>query len=687
MEFEYLISGSQLCIVIAAVLAVIALLFHKRKRALHIITGGIYLALLLLFVRKVWPAEGKPTIYELMVAAESALDALVMSYSFDKLSEFTAEAMGKDYRAYAATLFVLAPVLTFSNVLALFQITVDRLRYAIRPGKKYILSEMNTESMALAESIRKRHPFAQIIFTGVANREKKKDNLLMERAGEIGALCLKKDVTKLYFGLPFRTNLIFLISRHEPENVSDALALIEKRRSPLCKMDIYVYASSPESKLAIDGADKGNQCLHGHFQAYLKEHLPQLWEAGKELNWRDFAKIVENAPLEGRFAVRCVDVTEQTIRNLLEKHYVSIHNQAKESDHVVGITIIGFGNHGVTLLKNAAWMFQFYGYRLQFNIVDLNGKARTYLQQQAPELLAYEVDPEKLDARHDICFLGQEKGVNCLCSDFDDLFADEASWQRLQATQLVLVSLGDDGKNIATAIHIRELFQRKQIDAAIRMGVEKDAKNLRKIFEDPDNARSPLIFAVVNDRRRAENLKAAAEGKKDDQARCNYHVEPVGTLRDVYDVEELRTLKDLEKSALKNHLAWSVKDALTSHTAKNDAPQEEDDSWENALVKDLTKNTEQYIRYSYYRDSSVATSLHQRLLQNLQEELETLAETEKMDLVELKKRTEKMRWNAYMRAQGFQKSTVRNDRVKLHPLLVAYDDLPEAEKDKDLIEF
>ena len=682
MRQEYLIYGSQLFIVIAAALAVAALLFHKRKRALHIMTGGIYLALLLLFVRKVWPSQGEFTVYDFMVAAENALDALVMSYSFDKLSEFTAEAMGKDYRAYAAALFVVAPVLTLSNVLALFQITVDRLRYVVLPGKKYILSKMNEESMALAESIRKNHPFAQIIFTGVANRDKKKNNnLLLDRAGEIGALCLKKDVTRLYFGLPLRKNLIFLISRHEPENVSDALALIEKYKNRRCKMDIYVYAASPESKLAIDGADKGDRCLNRRFAPYLKKHLPEIWKAGEAQNWKEFAKIVENAPLEGRFTVRCVDVTEQTIRNVLEKHYVPIHEQAKKNDQVVGITIIGFGNHGMTLLKNAAWIFQFYGYRLRFNIVDLDGKARTYLQQQAPELLTDAVAGEKVDARHDVCFLGQDKGVNCLCSDFDDLFTDETFWERLQATQLVLVSLGDDSKNIATAIHIRELFQRKQIEAAIRLDKKKDVKKLRKTFEDPDSACSPLIFAVVNDRRRAENLKAAAEGKENDQARCNYHVEPVGTLRDVYDAEELQVLKDLESAALKNHLIWGLKSALSPDNQMNAAERDE------ALLKDLVASTEQYVRYSYYRDSSVATTLHQRLLRDLQGELETLAKTEDMDLTELKKMTEKMRWNAYMRAQGFQTSTVRNDRVKLHPLLVPYDDLPDYEKNKDLIEF
>ena len=50
MQQKLLFVGSSVCIALAVVLAVIALLAHKRKRALWIMTGGAYFALVFLFL-------------------------------------------------------------------------------------------------------------------------------------------------------------------------------------------------------------------------------------------------------------------------------------------------------------------------------------------------------------------------------------------------------------------------------------------------------------------------------------------------------------------------------------------------------------------------------------------------------------------------------------------------------------
>ena len=693
MQQKYLFVGSNACIALAVLLAMVALLVHKRKRALWIMTGGAYFALVFLLLLT---DESKPNIYSVLIAADYSLDVFALGYKF---KEFIALFDGTDYKGYAVCLFLLAPLLTLSNVLALFQSVIDRLRYVIVPGTKYILSELNAESIALAKSIRKEHSYSQIIFTGVGNPEKKYDTKLLERARELNALCLKQDISRLYLRFPLRKNLVFLISRHEPENVSDALALINKYKDTHTKTEIYVYASSPESKLAIDGANKGSNCLNPQFRSYLSRELTQLLNSRTTNNWAELARILDNAPLEGSFSVRCVDVVEQTVRNVLKEHYLTIHNQAKAQDRVVGITILGFGEHGAALLKNAAWIFQFYGYRLQFNIFDLDGSARKYLQQTAPMLRFDYSKAYADDASHDILFMGEDQGIDCLTSDFDELVL-ETYWQRMKATQMVFVSLGDDSKNIAAAVHLRQLFQRKAIEAELGKADltgtqeenEKILGKLKKTFDDPDSGCSPLIFAVVNDSRKAKNLEETSKGKMDDQARCNYHITPVATLLSAYNYKNLQELRELEKSALKNHLSWVFKSVLTPDVTQIDKDK----------MDTLVGNAEKYVKYSYYRDSSVATSLYQRLLKNVQGELEEIAAKELKEsgdaqkeskeelqkhLSQVKKITEHMRWNAYMRGLGYQYLEVRNDRVKLHTLLVPYHELPTKEQDKDLIEF
>ena len=209
MELEHLFPASWHCLVITALIAAVFLLIHKRKSALRIFTVGVYLALTLLFVLKSQITNSTLDVYMFLVAAYNSLDVFKLGYGFEHFSEFTAQVLGTDYRTYAAFLFVLAPVLTISNVLSFFQTTIDRLLYSIFPGTKYILSELNAESVALAESIREEHSCAQIVFTSVGDPENTK---LLERARELGALCLKKDVTRLCYKIPLRTNRIYLIS-------------------------------------------------------------------------------------------------------------------------------------------------------------------------------------------------------------------------------------------------------------------------------------------------------------------------------------------------------------------------------------------------------------------------------------------------------------------------------------------
>jgi hypothetical protein len=163
MQQEYLFVGSQICIALAVLLATVALLAHKRKCALWIMTGGVYCALIFLFLLT---EKIKITVYSVLIAADYSLDVLTLGYKFKEFIELFGET---DYKDYAVCLFLFAPLLTLSNVLALFQSVIDKLRYVLFSGTKYILSELNAESIALAESIRKKNPYVQIVFTGVGN--------------------------------------------------------------------------------------------------------------------------------------------------------------------------------------------------------------------------------------------------------------------------------------------------------------------------------------------------------------------------------------------------------------------------------------------------------------------------------------------------------------------------------------
>ena len=672
MKIEYLFPISWHCLVITALVAVVFLLLRKRKIALPVFTVGVYLALAFLLMLKSWITSGAYDVYTFLKTAYDSLDVFKLDYDFDHLTEFTEQVLGADYRAYAAFLFILAPVLTISNVLSFFQTVVDRVRYLIFPGKKYILSELNAESIALAESIREEHPYAQIVFTGMGNPKKKYDTKLLERAKEIGALCLKKDIVQLGYRIPLRTNRIYLISRHEPENVADALNLIGRYKNKNCKMDIYVFTASADAKLAIDEADKGESLLASGFCQYLNKEMKPYLDKNKCWDKERILDFAVNAPLESSFSVRCVDMAEMTVRNLLEDHFEAIREKAKETK-TVSITILGFGRHGSALLKTAVWLFQLYGYQLQINIFDKDGTARRKLQQEAPELLQNPGSTHEDDADHDILFIGGDSGSNCFHCDFDDQCA--VHWERLKKTQLVFVSLGDDSSNIVAATHVRELFLRNQIKAELAQTSTSERKTkikaLNKQNQTVPKKEFPFICAMVTDPARFSNFTDESHGKEAKGNYNIYNITPAGRMTAVYCLDNIEKLTKLERLALRCHLQWCVKSIL-NQKEKTDA---ED------VIKNLVDDTQRFMRNSYFRDSSVAMAIHQLHMLRIQRDFEEKERTEKRMI------TEHMRWNAYMRSIGYQKSEIRSDRLKLHPLIVPYDDLDPKEKEKDLVEF
>ena len=101
--------------------------------------------------------------------------------------------------------------------------------------------------------------------------------------------------------------------------------------------------------------------------------------------------------------------------------------------------------------------------------------------------------------------------------------------------------------------------------------------------------------------------------------------------------------------------------------------------------KNLKEQAEKYVDISYFRNSSVATRVHQNLLKQreLEEEIPQLCTEDAPDAETVLNITEHMRWNAYMRSLGYCYSPVRSDRAKLHHDLVPYSELEESRQKID----
>lgn len=189
----------------------------------------------------------------------------------------------------------------------------------------------------------------------------------------------------------------------------------------------------------------------------------------------------------------------------------------------------------------------------------------------------------------------------------------------------IFVSLGSDTENIKAAVKLREICE--------QIGFH------------------PCIQAVVYDSYKADTLRSAVN-----RSGIAYDIHFAGDLHSFYSEQDLLD-SQLEKAALQRHLQWGSEDTF----------------W----------------RCEFNYRSSKASVIHKaaRLycgIASVGIPLGARTESER----EILRRIEHRRWCAYMRSEGYRYSgsrapDSRNDLAKLHPDLVPYELLSEADRKKD----
>ncbi len=265
-------------------------------------------------------------------------------------------------------------------------------------------------------------------------------------------------------------------------------------------------------------------------------------------------------------------------------------------EKVISTLIIGFGGYGRELAKALLWCGQLPDFKLEINVVDKDLTAESQFRAECPEIIELNGNEDFGEARYNISFFG---GVDVKSYEFQQIIS------KFKNTSVVYVSLGNDEQNIETAINMRILFE--------RMGLY------------------PKIRAIVYSDIRANTL---TERNLVNYKNESYDIEIIGSRHERYSYDAIVD-EELEQIALGCHLRWS------------DSPEA------------IEKDTKEFNEHEYFRNSSIATAIHERyrLKANMP------SETAKV--------IEHMRWNAYMRTEGYifsgstDKSS-RNDRAKLH---------------------
>ncbi len=314
-----------------------------------------------------------------------------------------------------------------------------------------------------------------------------------------------------------------------------------------------------------------------------------------------------------------------------------------EPGHHFHILLLGCGTLGSELLRTLTWLFILPDTKCTIHAADRNARSiATSLKTECPELLNASIDSYFKDAP-------EEKNYDIIFHSLDaekDLSQDILSG--FPRPDLIISAMHEDDLNHRTA---KILY--------------------RYYAADDSRLRVPLIAARVRSSELSE-LMPASDG-----------IHYFGNMAYQYDYSHL-IHPDLETGAKACHLAYCASQEWTSDIEQSFYRYvNENSSFAQALASSARR---QYILYSKPENMSEA------------EWIQTVLDDK--DLMRRLAEAEHDRWNAYQRANGWQKASieqaevfaaasrgkaVKSDQLLLHPAIVPYSELAETERKMDEI--
>jgi len=663
-------------------------LYYSETRAkrvlssIQIYTIGLFLSVVAIFIPiyyMVYSFGDKYTyLRPLLMSIHNSLRIFILDGDFDIIKNSLCgqpEWLRVSYSLYSAFLYVIAPIMTFTNVLSLFKNIKGELRFWYHKYKKiYVMSELNQRSVALAKSIREDNKKAVIVFTDVFEQNEEDDYELLTQVRDIKAICLKRDVAHLNIASKKGDVEIFLIGEDEGENVSQAVKITTELNSLNKKYNIkiFVFSNKESSAYILDSIRYDN--------------LLKITNENK----------VNINPL---FKLRRINEVRQLVwKTVSEMNVFEVAN-----NNVISVLIAGMGSYGMEFFKTLIWFCQFEGYKLRITIIDKrtdgeDGKRsiKSIIEHQCPELLYYNMTDDKGEAYYDIKVLTD---IDLETATFDKIAfysgEDEEKCelaQRIKETNIAIVSLGDDDLNIETSVKLRSMFDKlHMVKATKEMLINDEQVQIYSIVYDEQ--KSGILHSV-------DSMGDAAYLVN----HCDvpYHIHFIGGLNSQFSYTNIYD-EGLEENAYRHHLSWVDIEKEICELLKNDKNiSEEDKDRYSVYLEELKKYDEpekqveeqlKYEKHEYYRLSSMAKELYQKAIaKNFSFLIECKEKGQNGQMLQTcmcencvrRKKSEHMRWNAYTRVIGYSyKEGLKAYRAKLHNNLVSWDKLSDYDKMKD----
>ena len=198
------------------------------------------------------------TIEAILMSLYAAIQAFSSTASATDLLEGFRGAQGLGSQLlYLITglIHVSAPLLLIAAVVSFFQTPTATVRYFWRRNRDaFVFSELNEQSIAVAESIRASDKRSTVVFTGVVLSTRTPSAELIDRAKEIGAVFFKSNIlaAPLHRRSENARIQLFILGNDEATNAWVAVDVLEKSRlSVRDRTDMYVFSTTVEGDLAF----------------------------------------------------------------------------------------------------------------------------------------------------------------------------------------------------------------------------------------------------------------------------------------------------------------------------------------------------------------------------------------------------------------------------------------------------
>lgn len=396
--------------IIIIIIAIILVIYNRKERDKWIpyLTVCAFFAIFFIIFPTQWESDGtvwSPIFYKIISAMFYSIKTLGGGQSLEQFETISLTGWTRDiYMGLSYFISFIAPLLTSSLILSFVGDSIDRIRYFfIITPKCYVFSEINENTIAIAQSIKKTPGRKKIVFCSCKDADKH----LLHQAKMLHGILLYTSckALKLHAQWQVKEYEFNLLSYYEDNNIETSEILIA--RNEQIKKDRIII----------------NAFVHNEVDINILESM------------------MSQSQNNGFMKLRFINEINVLCSNFL--YHQPLYKTATTNNEIT-LLIIGCGVLGKEMLKTAIWNGQIEGYSLKIKVLDNHAdQIKQEIMAYSPELKHYDIDFINIDIK---------------TPQFEETI------KKFATATFICIATGSDDLNVHTAENVYQIFRRLDLE-------------------------------------------------------------------------------------------------------------------------------------------------------------------------------------------------------------------------------